>query len=313
MSSVKKALLSLAAVGLVIATALGVRIYRRPRETMMSLLRLGMLLMGAREETCDIAGTPIHYYCAGRRGEPLVCIHGLGGSAENWRKLFPLLSQEYLVYALDLPGFGRTPLASEGVDIEAHVLYLERFLDALGYPQVTLVGNSLGGWIATRFAVEHPERVKQLYLLNSAGLRREGIQSPYTPNRQAVRLAAKRIWGCDFPLPNFVLDAIVRNSLRPAYAGFIQNYQHQKFLDSLLTHVQVPTTIIWGTQDRLLPDTCAQDLHTGIAGSQLVLLPGAGHSPHSSASTEVAQIILHHLRQEVIDLSVEIKQREGGA
>ena len=276
---------------------IAVQIYRRPRESLMGVFRAMLLLGGAREGTCDAGGMPIHYYCVGRRGEPLVFVHGLGGSAENWRKLFPLVGREYLVYAPDLPGFGKTPLAPEGVDIRVHALYLERFLDALGYPRVTLVGNSLGGWIAAYFAVEHPERVKHLYLLNSAGLRREGIQSPYTPDRATARLAAKRIWDCQVPLPNFVLDAIVQNAQRPAYASFIKHYARQEFLDPLLARIHVPTTIIWGTRDRLLPDSCAQDFHCGIAGSQLVLLPGAGHSPQNSFPTAVAQIILQQADQ----------------
>src|SRR6266480_4778145 len=146
------------------------RIYHRPRETMIDLVRAGMLLAGMREETCNLAGVTMHYYCAGRRGTPVVLIHGLGSSAETWAALMPLLSKEFLVYAPDLPGFGKTPLAPEGTNISIHVLYLERFLDVLGYPRVTMVGNSLGGWIATRFAVEHPERVNRLYLLNGAGL-----------------------------------------------------------------------------------------------------------------------------------------------
>ncbi|HEX9135058.1 MAG TPA: alpha/beta hydrolase, partial [Ktedonobacteraceae bacterium] len=131
--------------------ALAVRAYRRPRETLIDVVHAGMLLAGIREDTCNLGGVAMHYYCAGRRGTPIVLIHGLGSSAETWAALIPLLSKEYLVYAPDLPGFGSTPLAPEGTNIGTHVLYLERFLDALGYPRVTLVGNSLGGWIATRF------------------------------------------------------------------------------------------------------------------------------------------------------------------
>src|SRR5438270_13126167 len=166
-------LLSVGAVGGL--TALAIRIYHHPRETIINMIRVGMLLVGIREETCSLAGVSMHYYCAGRRGTPIVLIHGLGSSAETWAALMPLLSNECLVYAPDLPGFGKTPLAPEGTNISIHVLYLERFLDVLGYPRVTLVGNSLGGWIATRFAVEHPERVNRLYLLNGAGLRRENL------------------------------------------------------------------------------------------------------------------------------------------
>src|SRR5947209_11850249 len=165
---------------------LALQLYRRPLETTNALLRLGMRLAGAREETCDINGLALHYFCAGRRGTPIILIHGLGNSAEVWASLFPLLSKEYLVYALDLPGFGKTPLAPEGVSIRTHVLYLQRFLDALDYPRVTLVGNSLGGWIATHFAAQYPERVSHLYLLNSAGLRREQMNSPSAGDRSAA-------------------------------------------------------------------------------------------------------------------------------
>ncbi len=272
--------------------ALAVRIYRRPWETLIETLRLGMLLVGLREETVNLDGVALHYYCGGRRGTPIILIHGLGNSAEAWAGLMPLLSKAFLVYAPDLPGFGKTPLAPEGTNVTAHVLYLERFLNALGYPRVTLVGNSLGGWIATRFAIEYPDRVERLYLLNSAGLRREPVRLPGGATRAAARLVMEQTWGVPMPLPRFILDAIVRNSQTPAYAGFLQHYDRAEELDGVLDQVRVPTTIIWGEQDRLLPLVCAQDLHDGITGSELVYLPRAGHMPQAQAPLQVAGIIL---------------------
>jgi pimeloyl-ACP methyl ester carboxylesterase len=272
------------------------RIYHRPRETMLGLVRVGMLLVGMREERCNLAGVSMHYYCAGRRGTPLVMIHGLGSSAETWAALMRLLSKEYLVYAPDLPGFGRTPLAPEGTNIKTHVLYLERFLDALGYPRVTLVGNSLGGWIATRFAVEYPERVERLYLLNSAGLRRENMHSPYVNDRIAANSSLEQMLGFSLPVPTFVLDALVRNSQTPAYAGFIQGYDPREELDTVLADVQAPTTIIWGVRDNLLPFICAHDFHEGIANSELVLLPHVGHMPQIQNPVKVARIVLGTFR-----------------
>lgn len=271
---------------------LAVRVYRRPWETMIDVIRAGMLLSGIREETCNLGGVAMHYYCSGRRGTPVVLIHGLGGSAETWAALMPLLSKEYLVYAPDMPGFGKTPLAPEGTDINTHVLYLERFLNALGYPRVTLIGNSLGGWIATRFAVEHPERVERLYLLNSAGLRREKMHSPYAVDRLAARRSLEHMWGGSWPVPKFVLDAVVRKSQTPAYAGFIRGYDPCEELDAVLADVRVPTTIIWGEQDRLLPITCAYDLRDNIAHSQLVFLPKIGHMPQVQAPGKVARLIM---------------------
>ena len=286
-------LLTIGAVGGL--TVLAVRIYRHPRETLFDVVRAGMLLAGIREETYNLGGVAMHYYCAGRRGTPIVLIHGLGSSAETWAALIPLLSKEFLVYAPDMPGFGKTPLAPEGTNISTHVLYLERFLDALGYPRVTLVGNSLGGWIATRFAVEHPERVDRLYLLNSAGLRRENLHSPYAEDRIAARHTLEYISGFSMPVPKFVLDAVVRNSQTPAYVGFIRGYDPHEELDSVLADVQVPTTIIWGELDHLLPLTCAHDLHSGIANSELVFLPHVGHMPQIQVPVKVAHIIMENM------------------
>jgi pimeloyl-ACP methyl ester carboxylesterase len=270
------------------------RMYHRPRETVVDLVRAGMLLAGIREETCNLVGVTMHYYCAGRRGSPVVLIHGLGSSAETWAALVLLLSKEYLVYAPDLPGFGRTPLAPEGTSIRTHALYLERFLDLLGYPRITLVGNSLGGWIATRFAVEHPERVERLYLLNSAGLRRENMHTPYVENRIEASHSLEQMLGYSLPAPAFVLDAFVRNSQTPAYAGFIRGYDPREELDTVLADVQAPTTIIWGERDNLLPLICAYDLHKGITNSELVLLPRVGHMPQVQNPVKVAHIILQN-------------------
>ena len=280
-----------AAVAVGAVATLTIQIYRRPLETMNALIRASMLLGGMREEICEVNGIPIHYYCAGRRGTPIILIHGLGNSAEVWAALMWELSKEYLVYALDLPGFGKTPPAPEGTNIQTHVLYLERFLDALGYPRASLVGNSLGGWLATRFAIDHPQRVRYLYLLNSAGLRRENWKSPHAADRAAARESMARILGYRLPLPAFVLDAVVRVSQMPAYAGFIEHYDTREELDTVLSQVHVPTTIIWGERDGLFPIACARDFHAGIANSELILLPHAGHMPQAQVPKTVAKII----------------------
>ena len=264
---------------------------------MNDVIRAAMLLIGIREETCNLDGVAMHYYCTGRRGTPIILIHGLGSSAEVWAPLILLLSKEYLVYAPDMPGFGKTPLAPEGTNISTHVLYLERFLNALAFPRVTLVGNSFGGWIATRFAVEHPERVEQLYLLNSAGLRREGMRIPYAEDRASARRSLEHTMGISLPIPPFVLDAVIRNSQTPATAGFFRSYDPREELDEVLDDIRVPTTIIWGEQDRLLPIACANDLHFGIAKSNLVLLPGVGHMPQIQAPGKVARIIMGNTLQ----------------
>ena len=165
----------------------------------------------------------------------------------------------------------------------------------LGYPRVSLVGNSLGGWIATRFAVEHPERVEKLYLLNSAGLRRENLHSPYVQDRLAANSSLEQMLGYSLPVPAFVLDALIRNSQTPAYTGFIRGYDPREELDTVLADVRAPTTIIWGERDNLLPVICAHDFHKSITNSELVLLPRVGHMPQIQSPLRVAQIIMRNM------------------
>lgn len=273
------------------AGILALRLYHHPMETMDALSRTMMLMNGAREDVCDVHGLPMHYYYAGRRGTPIILIHGLGNSAEIWAALLPFLSREFLVYAPDMPGFGQTVLAPEGVTVRTHVHYLEQFLNALGYPQVILVGNSLGGWIATQFAASYPERVEHLYLLNSAGLRREHMQSPYATDRRSAQRSMDNIWGYHIPLPGFILDAVVRISQIDAYKEFIMRYDVAEELDEVLPQVGTPTTIIWGKRDGVFPLVCAYDFQRNLSNAQLILLEHIGHMPQVQAPARVAQII----------------------
>lgn len=293
--SYKKALPALATMtalgGIAGVAFLASRFYRNPTETLVDIAHAGMRSIGIREDICELNGVPMHYYYAGRRGTPLILIHGIGNSAEIWSLLLPLLSRDFLVYAPDLPGFGKTPLAPEGVTIRTHVQYLKQFIDSLGYPQVTLVGNSLGGWIATQFAITYPASVEHLYLLNSAGLRGEEMNSPYAINREAAQRAANHIMGFSLRLPGFILDDIVRTSQMPAYSGFVQQYDVQEELDSIICQVEVPTTIIWGERDKIFPIACANDLQAGITNAELLLLPGVGHMPQVQAPFAIARII----------------------
>lgn len=273
------------------AAALALQFYRRPFELANSVSRAGLLLAGAREGVCDVAGLPIHYYTAGRRGIPLILVHGLGGSAEDWARVIPGLSKEYLVYALDLPGFGRSAIPPEPLRIRTFVKYLAGFIEALGYPEVAMAGNSLGGWIATTFALKYPERVRQLYLLNSAGLWREDVHSPFAKDREEAALAIERLIGKSIWVPGFLLDAFVRNAQRPVYAGFLALNDRSEELDSVLSSVAVPTTIIWGARDGIFPLICAEAFHEKIRDSELILLDDVAHVPQIQAARRVVDII----------------------
>lgn len=280
------------------ASALALQVYRRPLETVTDLSRAGLLLAGVREGHCSVEGLPIRYYTAGRRGIPLVLVHGLGGSAEDWARVIPGLSKEYLIYAPDLPGFGRTPPAPEPLRVKTFVKYLAGFIESLGYPEVALAGNSLGGWIATSFALTYPERVSQLFLLNSAGLWRENAHVPFAKDRAGAQRSFARLLGRDIPVPGFLLDDYVRSSQRPIYTGFLRATDGSEDLDHKLSAVKAPTTIIWGTRDGIFPLTCAETFHEQIPDSDLIFLHKAAHMPHLQTPREIIKIMLSKVFEE---------------
>src|SRR5207249_2847631 len=117
-----------------------------------------------RSRTIDLDG-PIHYADFGGTGPTLVLVHGLGGSHVNWLAVAPVLARRARVLAVDLAGFGRTPLGERSADVHANRVLLDRFLDAVAAGPAVLVGNSMGGLVAMMEAALAPERVAGLVLV----------------------------------------------------------------------------------------------------------------------------------------------------
>src|SRR2546425_6369132 len=113
----------------------------------------------------EVDGLALNYLVEGR-GPAVVLVHGLGGFAESWRHNVPSLAARATVYAVDLPGFGRSGKPSAGYSLAYFTRALYAFLDAVGVTQVSLVGHSLGAAVAVTYALTHPPRVERLALLS---------------------------------------------------------------------------------------------------------------------------------------------------
>jgi len=277
---------------------LGIYLYRQPVQAVRRLWGLALRACGAASRIVLVDGYMAHYYTMGPEDscEPLlILLHGLGDSAETWWRVLPRLARalpQTRVIALDLPGFGASELRPAGVTIDDEATFLVHFLDALGSERATLVGNSLGGWIAARCAVRYPERVARLVLENSAGVlsRQEVRVAPKT--RAEARDFVRRVMGRPMPVPDFLCDAIIHNSQEPGYQSFLAHYNPARdSLDADLARIQAPTTIIWGMADQLLPPETLERFATGIPHARVVRVPDAGHAVHMEAPALVADII----------------------
>ena len=254
-------------------------------------------------EQVEVNGTPINYVDVGSgEEEPVVLVHGLGGQWQNWLENIPRLAQERRVLALDLPGFGLTPEPGDGeISISGYGRCVDAFCEQLGLDKVDMVGNSMGGFVAAEVAIQFPERVSRLVLVSAAGITSaDTLQAPIlTFGRIATALAtnsaARHRRVAARPLGRHAALALVARHPRLlkadlAYEGFFKGAGKGGFDDALracldydfrdrLPDVRVPTLIVWGEKDSIIPVRDANEFERLIPDSRKVVMKDTGHIP----------------------------------
>lgn len=219
------------------------------------------------------------------KGPPLLFLHGAEGFP-GWVPFFDRLSDRFEVIAPDHPSFGRssTPPWLDDVGDLAY-FYLE-LLEALGLEGVSLVGHSLGGWIALEIAVRSTARVRSLTLMNAAGIRIRG-----KPIADVLVMDREELVRAGFADPRIVADQLALTMTPEMQETFARNriaaarlaWQPRFFNPNLrkwLHRVRVPTHIIWGDRDGIIPPDYAAEFQSLIPGSEIVMVSGTAHSPH---------------------------------
>jgi pimeloyl-ACP methyl ester carboxylesterase len=245
------------------------------------------------------------HYLTGGQGPPLVLLHGHGESSGSWRWVLPTLARTHRVYAPDTPGAGdSTKVSVDPKEPSFYLNHLTAFLDELGLERVALVGNSHGGNVAIRLALVAPARVTSLSLVNSSGLGRE-----INPALIALTLpgsAALAAWlSTPFGAPQWVSTLSTLSFAQPLAAPpewFAQHYllaqtpghldgmvaclrgeldlvgQREVILDEL-DRLTMPTLLVWGTNDMVIPSYHATAAAARLQNSQVVMIPDCGHLP----------------------------------
>jgi pimeloyl-ACP methyl ester carboxylesterase len=254
-------------------------------------------------------GHSVAYRTAGD-GPVVLLVHGMAGSSDTWRHVLPTLARRFTVVAPDLLGHGRTAKPRAEYSVGAHANLLRDLLIALGHERATLVGQSLGGGVVMQLAYQFPERCERLVLVSSGGLGREVsplLRSLALPGAEqvfplfcspALRDAGNRVasWlGRSFLRPAPVAEEIWRS-----YAALADGDTRRAFfrtlravvdargqtvsaIDRLYLAALVPTLLVWGGRDTLIPVAHAHATHAAIPGSRLEIFEDAGHFPHCEA------------------------------
>lgn len=292
------------AVGGVIAVCVGGVFYWRPLWLIDECTRAGLCLAGVRSEYVQLPSFRIHYLVGGQ-GPPLVLVHGLGGKAENWAALMPSLTRHgHRVYAIDLLGFGRSdhPEVDYSIALQAEVL--EQFFDSQNLARADLGGWSMGGWVALKFVLDHPERVRRVLVVDSGGLNFKpsfdlALFHPASVDeaQQLLALLTPRA----ARIPRFVARDLVRQ-MRPERSvverALKSMLEGGDLLDGKLHAFKTPVLIVWGKQDVLIPLICGEEMHREMPQSILAIFGGCGHMVVAECSDRVLPEVLHFLEAE---------------
>ncbi len=277
------------------------------------LLLISGVITFAEEKIVDVDGVKISYLEEGQGKKNIIFIHGFSGSANNWIEMFPYLLDEFKIYALDLPGFGSSdkPLDIK-FNVRVYADYILKFMDKLKIEKAIFCGNSLGGAISIKIHLKDSKKVEKLILVNSAGyvigLSNFLYLADGIPIESFLKVL-KKFLNDDFYIRSVmkmvffkqdIVDKIFDKYAEPlrqeGVVEFIVNLS--RAMDDLnikddLPQVEVPTLIIWGEYDKVLPVENAYHFHKLIKNSQLKILKDAGHVPMEEYPQAIAKEIIN--------------------
>jgi pimeloyl-ACP methyl ester carboxylesterase len=280
-----------------------------------------------RHKVADING-PIHYLDFGGSGQPVLMVHGLGGSALNWMAVGPEIAQMHRALAIDLAGFGQTPLFGRAATVGANANLVHEFIENVVGERVMLMGNSMGGHISVIEAATHPDWVTSMVLVDPA------IPGPHVRRPEPMILgtiAALSVPGLaqnllDRRLRALGPEGLVKNTLalvaadpsrvdasvvdahvrltreriqlgRQNARAFIQASRSIAFrmadprFWTRVSAIRAPTLIIHGALDRLIPLSAARELHRRRPDWRLEVLDGVGHVPMMEAPDRFMEVL----------------------
>ena len=210
----------------------------------------------------------------------LILLHGANDQAGTWSAIVPALVKHYRLLVPDLAGHGESAPSEGPLPLQMILDKVAAIIDCEGIERATFVGNSMGGWISMLYALANPQRVERLVLEDASGMAWIVTVPLFSTTREEAMLALRAVHGPHAELPDWMADTLLERAtsspmLRVAQAGVLQH-----LLDARLPDLDVPTTLIWGADDGVLPVAYAEALRSKIKNSTLQIIEGAAHIPH---------------------------------
>ena len=241
-----------------------------------------------------------------RNKTTIVLLHGIGASADRWSYICPALSKYYQLIIPDIVGFGYSDKPTVEYTMDFFVRFFENFLTKLGVERLSIIGSSFGGFLATEFTMGNSEKVDKLILAAPAGAMRistrtldqyimAALYPTYENTKRAFRDMAHE--------PNTVPEDTIRDFMnrmrlpnaKYAFMSTLLAMRDSQGLSGRLSKINVPTLLIWGEYDRMIPLAYSKE-YTEIPNSKLVLIDNCGHTPFVEKPLEFNDTVLKFLR-----------------
>lgn len=286
-----------------------IRSFRRLLLSALLVLSVSLIALAAQvnEKDITIYGQKIHYLEAGS-GPTVILLHGLGGSTQVWQFNIGPLAEKFHVVVPDQIGFGKSDKPLVNYRIRTYVDFLDQFCKQLKIERASLVGNSMGGWIAAHFAAAFPDRVDKLVLVDAGGYappKDFDTRVFYDLNpttREGMKVLSAKVFYNKLFLTDTAIDQAMTARLAAGDGFTIKSITEsiirgEDYLDETVKTIKRPTLLVWGRQDGLIPLADAERFKRDIAGSQLVVIDQCGHVPNIEKAVEFNAITLKFLTE----------------
>jgi len=240
----------------------------------------------------------------------ILFIHGLGSAADRWMKIPDALSTDFHSIAIDLPGFGESDKPAKiDYTIDQFRRFIISFLKKISIhnDQIILIGHSLGGYIASEIAIQNQNHVRQLVLIDSSGMLdqrtpilEEYFEAAMNPTKDNVRKAFEKMVADPSRIPSQLVDGFIRRINMPnakhAFESTLTNSTTTQIgLNRLRQISNIPTLILWGVHDKVIPLEHSKFFKDTISGSRLEVIDDAGHAPFAEKPNQVYELLRNFL------------------
>ena len=243
------------------------------------------------EKFASVDGNNIRYLDFGDSKKTLVLIHGLGASAERWEKIIPYLKKDFRIIVPDLVGFGQSDKPLVNYTIDFFSKFLKKFLAAINVSSIFLIGSSLGGQVAAKFTSRNNKMVQKLVLVSPSGMMKHStvaldayVMAALYPNEQSAKMAFEIMSGSTKEVDSKTVFEFVKRMKLPnakmAFMSTLLGLKNAKVISHILEKIQVPSMVIWGKEDPVIPIKYSTEFLSKIKNCNFYFMDGSGHTPY---------------------------------